>query len=337
MNTLLYKIPENLLLAIRSGEANLVGTLIKDATSGKILAHVQPTRAFDAILHTSLNGVASTFSQGFNPLGLVTAIQNEQIKSRLTGIQSTLGLMQNLQIANLAVSGLGLGVSVVGFAVMMRRLKGIESHISALGEQLQQVTADRRGDELATIFADIQADLEAVDTLASRKDPTRVAEAAQISLDRSAARISIHFQRHAERGRTMTADDLDLLWTLGSAMRLCSDASVKALLYSDEVATARDVARGHARRFRKISEPLSPDALARSCAASAATIDEMTRQRAAALGPARTLVSGLRASAAGLADQAALAATLLEHAASGRTLLEEAQNEQTEPLLALKA
>lgn len=337
MNTLLYKIPENLLLAIRSGEASLVGALIKDATSGKVLAHVQPTRAFDPILHALLDGAASTLSQGFNPLGLVTAIQNEQIKSRLTGIQNTLGLVQNLQIATLAVSGLGLGVSVVGFAVMTRRLKGIERHISALGEQLQQVTVDRRGDELATIFADIQADLEAVDTLASRKDPTRVAEAAQISLDRSSARIGIHFKRHAERGRTMTTDDLDLLWTLGAAMRLCSDASVKALLYSDEVATAREVAGGHARRLRQISEPLSPDALARLCAASAVTVDEMTRQHAAALGPARTLVSGLRASAAGLADQAALAATLLEQGASGRTLLEEAQNEGTEPLLALKA
>ncbi len=147
---------------------------------------------------SAIQGASSTISQGFNPLGLVAAVQNEQIKSQLRDLNSAFGVMQTLQVSTLAVSGLGLGVSVVGFAVMLKRLNAIERHIGKLSDKIDQVTADRRSDNLETIFADIATDLDTIETLQARKDAQRVAEAAQVSLSRSSARIKPHFERVAK-------------------------------------------------------------------------------------------------------------------------------------------
>ncbi|MFP5511157.1 MAG: hypothetical protein ACLGIP_18735, partial [Alphaproteobacteria bacterium] len=65
--------------------------------------------------------LSSVMNSGGNPvvgfanlgLGAASVIQNQQIKSRLAEIQSSLVMLQNLQLGTLAVAGLGLGVSVL--------------------------------------------------------------------------------------------------------------------------------------------------------------------------------------------------------------------------------
>ena len=94
MNRLLYKVPEHLLHRLKSGEAELFG----------FVSHVA-------------RGIDSSVTGAFNPLGIVSTIQNEQIKSQLIEMRSVLGFMQNLQWANLAISGLGLGITIAGFRV----------------------------------------------------------------------------------------------------------------------------------------------------------------------------------------------------------------------------
>ncbi|WP_171123506.1 MULTISPECIES: hypothetical protein [unclassified Ruegeria] len=335
MNTLLYEIPEKFVSQVSGGQAKVVGALIKDKLTGQVLAHVQPTSAFEKILGSALQGVSSTISQGFNPLGVLTAVQNEQIKSRLANIQTSLGLMQNLQIGTLAVSGLGLGVSVAGFAMMLHRLKGIEAHLVDLKERIDLATAERRSDDIQGIFSVITADLETVDTLHARRDASRVAEEVQISLSRSASRLQPHFSRVSENHEDMTNEDLDLLWSLAAAIRLCSDASFKALFHIDELAVAGEIARKQAERFAQLSAPLSADRLARLCAQSAENVEMMSDMRNMALPAAQVLVGGLRQSAIQAESQASLASILIERGASGRQYLEELETETEAPLLYL--
>ncbi len=198
MSVLLYEIPGKLVGQVHSRSAEVIGAVIKDKATGQILGHVQPTSVLETFMGSAIQGASSTISQGFNPLGLVAAVQNEQIKSQLRDLNSAFGVMQTLQVSTLAVSGLGLGVSVVGFAVMLKRLNAIERHIGKLSDKIDQVTADRRSDNLETIFADIATDLDTIETLQARKDAQRVAEAAQVSLSRSSARIKPHFERVAK-------------------------------------------------------------------------------------------------------------------------------------------
>ncbi|MEO6299027.1 MAG: hypothetical protein ABIV25_11505 [Paracoccaceae bacterium] len=335
MMPLLYKIPETLLMAVNSGKAQLTGAIIKDSVTGFILGHVQPTNVFEKVFTSALQGVSATLSSGFSPLGIISAVQNEQIKSRLNVLQSSMGLLQDLQVGTLAVSGLGLGVSAVGFAVMQKRLNGIESSITALAAQIDRVTNDRRGDEITVILANIQAELDTVDTLSSRNDPTRVAEDAQRGLAKYATSLETHFSRVADTEGRMTLPDLELLWSLAAAIRLCSDAGIKSLYYINELATAAEIAKKQASSFEQISANLSPDRLARLTASSAKTADEMFAIRRASLPLATTLVNGLRSSAIGIWSQSALSAALLKRGASGRAYLAEIEAEKDLPLLLL--
>ncbi len=68
-------------------------------------------------------------SGGFNPLSLAAyglqLYQNEQIKAGLA-------IVQNLGIANLALTGVSIGVSMVGFAIVATKLNRIEKRIGEL-------------------------------------------------------------------------------------------------------------------------------------------------------------------------------------------------------------
>ena len=92
--------------AMRSGDLVRYGTILKDSQTGKIVAHIQETglwrSALDNVVHAPSNPV----------LSVINTIQNEQIKSRLTGLETMVGGLQNLQLVNLAASVVGIYQSI---------------------------------------------------------------------------------------------------------------------------------------------------------------------------------------------------------------------------------
>lgn len=344
MTSFLYKIPEVFVSGVASGNYKVVGARIIEVVSGRTLGHMQQTGALDQILKLAIPAVgaahpalgaavtaAQTLASG------VSIVQNEQIKSRLAAVQTSLGLIQNMQVASLAVSGLGLGVSVVGFAVMHQRLNGIATHMKTLDGKIEKITADRRSDHLRGIFADVASELETVETLSTRVNKTNAAEAAQRGLAQSARRLEDQFQLQAEKVQTAaaTTSDLDMLWSLAAAIRLCHEAGLQALFTVNELATAQELSARQASRFFDLSQPLSPDALARLCASGATSAEEATAARRAALPQAEHLVRGLRDSVACIGSQSELAAQLLAKGITGPQYLDEVAAEKTEPLLYL--
>lgn len=123
---LLYDIPLSVLNRVSSGEAEVVGAIIQEVASGKILAHVQPTQGF----FNALSQAGGSFAQtGFSLLGAIGVVQSEQIKSGIARLEQGLGLVQNLQFVNMALTGIGVGVSVAGFAAINMRLNAIGSNL----------------------------------------------------------------------------------------------------------------------------------------------------------------------------------------------------------------
>lgn len=58
------------------------------------------------------------------------------LQQALSGAQESLGVLQNLQYANLALSGLNLAVSVAGFAIVCKKLNGISEQLQQQSEKL---------------------------------------------------------------------------------------------------------------------------------------------------------------------------------------------------------
>ena len=335
----LRAVPPEVMQGVVSGAYKVTGSVVRDVATGRGVAFLQETGLLQTVMNTTLHGLGSTVSGGFSPLALISVIQNQQIKARLAEVQSSLALLQNLQIGTLAVSGLGLGVSVAGFAAVLARLKGIESHLTTIEAKIEKVTQDRRADHLRMIFADVGTQLRTVDSLSARSNKVHVAEAAEQALATSAGRLEAQFEQHSETmhsGR-MTTADLELLWSLAAAIRICHEAGLRALFTIDELEAAGGLAADRAAASLRLGQALSPDALARLCAQGETDTVKFAKLRRAALPQAEVLVKGMRDAAASIGSQAELARHLHANKISGPAYLAETEVEQEAPLLLLPA
>ncbi len=64
------------------------------------------------------------------------AEQLAKLQQALGGVEGALGVLQNLQYANLALSGLNLAVSVAGFVIVCKKLNGISQQLHQQSEKL---------------------------------------------------------------------------------------------------------------------------------------------------------------------------------------------------------
>lgn len=133
-----FVIPQKFLQAYESGAVKRFGTLLMQGN--RIVGHVQEA----APLHSSLIKSSSGLLTSSNPFSLlmnagtlassVTAnIQLEQVKSMLFGLQLLSG-------ATLAASVAGIGVSVVGFTIVNRKLNLISEKLEGMNQKLNQAS-----------------------------------------------------------------------------------------------------------------------------------------------------------------------------------------------------
>ena len=179
----------------------------------------------------------------------------------------------------------------------------------------------------------MRSHLTTAESLALRSDATSLAHTTQTKLAESAGQLQGIFRRESQTD----LPNLDLLWSLAAAIRLCHEAGATILFSLDDLRAAQMLAERQARQFLDISATLSPDSLARLAAQGAATQAQAKLRRDAALPPAQALVTALRETVASIASQASLAGLLLEKGIRGPAYLEEAAEEKTEALLMLAA
>jgi hypothetical protein len=311
----LYSIPQSVLHLVSSGQASVFGAIIKDTATGQIIAHMQPSGALGQLL----GGLTGLAAPSFSPLSAVALVQNEQIKRGIADLQNGMLLVQNLQYGTLALSGLGLGISVAGFAATLAKLKAIEGRLSVLMEAVTQITRDRRDDEMKILFATVAADIENIDSLSRRQDPRPIATMLQASLTRSAMHLQTHFRREADlAGRmSMARSQIEVLWVLAAAIRVCQEAMVYALFAADELEVAEQMGASAARHQIDLLESISPDLLSRLVARSEPDPQAAIALRAGALADSRLLSDGLIGGVRTISGQASLAAALRADGISG--------------------
>src|SRR5690554_3836484 len=131
MNGYLVKIPEHLLLAVKTGTAVVNGVRVIDKATGRTLSHLQQTGA-----------LASLLASG-NPVGVGAAVvsaasdlaQNNQL-------QQIKGLLKTLQIVSgvgAAAAVLNLGVSAVGFKIVCDKLNILNVKLDTVSQQITEV------------------------------------------------------------------------------------------------------------------------------------------------------------------------------------------------------
>jgi len=299
-----------------------IGTTMRSHATGQIVAHLQET-----------TGLTRMAGLGFDPTSMVAGgiqiYQNEQIKVGLA-------LVQNLQIANLALTGVGIGVSVAGFAILARKLDRIERSLAEITAAIQRLAKKVERIEARLIrveLAELRAELRRIDEAWMRSDAQaqwRIAADRLLTLEQA-------FGDHV-RAADSGAGDASLRALMVDAFTLAGSSRISALLAANEADAAGFGARGFARSLAGFTGNIgAPQILREMQMAETAPADPAARLAAIArLRPqaeaGATLVREREDSAA---TAPITIAALTRAGVSGREWLERARSEAEAPLICL--
>lgn len=336
----LRQIPPMLEAGIRSGQLNVYGSTIRHVANGQIAGFLQEAGGLSKIAELVASGPAA-------PLKLVGTgikiVQNQQIKSGIAQLQHGVAMLNQLQVASLALGAAGIGVSVIGFAVMARKIDAVRDEVRALGAKL-----DRLLDEFARDRTEQLDDmLEALRGLGDRIE-TRW----NMSIDKAEAgwhrdadqadHFANFFLGRARRLLDARPTAVEEVTPLLDASAMASGLRVGALALSGETAAAIGVARDDAARLERLTGRIGAADLVRARMAewavqavpgSSAEGDALAR----ATFEARATAAGLRMREAAAATRAAPLIALEAKGVHPRVWLGAAREEQEAPLLLMEA
>lgn len=232
---ILFEIPAKYQLAVESGALRQVGALILNPTTGRILAHLQETGAAQSLATSLLGAGTSALSAVASPIsaisGIATFIQNRQI---LASIEA----MRGLQIGGLVLNGFGIGISLVGFAVMSSKLERISGRLTGIEDRLAQIESKIDGLYQAAIqqdFIDLRAACKQIDHAWSLANPIpEWAEAVGVFY-----RMEDRFFTRAEKIAAAPVVQLDLLENFLEAAVLAGSALVSVRTAMNDLVAAQ--------------------------------------------------------------------------------------------------
>lgn len=329
---LLREVPAHLLSGVETGGYKVYGSIIRSVANGRIVGHLQETSGLTNLAGKALSGGVPGFGTAVDLAGhTVSYMQNEQIKAAVN-------LVQNLQIANLAVSAAGIGVSVAGFAVLAAKIGRLEAKVDALGNRLDAIARGvefLKRDRIAEDFTRLRTAAQMLDEAWLLSDPLpqwRLAAEEAIFL-------SNQFERRTLELLSDTPDPIAAEPFL-EALAFASSARVQARLASGEDAVARNAAKEGALTLARAGDRLRLGQAAVAGALQAA-VPVGTKNWSDALdAEAKALrdgVAGARAREAAAVGSALTLEELRLQGISGRAWLEEARAETEAPLLFLPA
>lgn len=254
-----FIIPPDLQSAFELGKIVRRGALLINADGGGIVAHLQETGAISALAST-LSGVANPVAAVGNLVtGAVQVFQNEQIKSRIDLLQSSLGALQSLQVAALATSVFGLGVSIAGTMLICKRLDGLAAQSAAMRDEVAGLRGLLHADRMEESLVDVKTHVERIDSATARANPGPVLQAAEQALH-EANGIFDHAFRKLAAGETIPTHALGVVL---HGLTLTATVRIKSLFLMDEVQIARDAAERQLRNLGELTILLPQDLLAR--------------------------------------------------------------------------
>ncbi len=161
---LLFQIPAQFLSQVDAGQIVRYGTILKDVTDGKIVAHLQQTGVFDHVLSNAVSGVGQFAQVASSPVsaltGIGTLVQNQQIKGQLNSLTDMVGSLQSLSLIGTVASVAGIGVTVASTAILLQRIKTIDKGIGRIEEQIAGLGEQMREQRLHQSLSKVESSME---------------------------------------------------------------------------------------------------------------------------------------------------------------------------------
>ena len=319
-----------------------VGMLLFRQRAPGIVAHLQETGAMQSVASTVLNSTGHLVSEAAfsaNPVGaalnvaskgagVVAVVQNEQIKKAVD-------LLQSLQITNLALTGIGIGVSVISHKLVSDKLNAIQQRLHGMEDKLERISKAIGRIEERPIWED----LTDLGSEIEKADDAWLATNAAAQWERCVDRLHTlrgRFLQQAidlsENGEPLTA----LPFIDAFAMASSNMISCRLAIGDDEL--ARKLATDFDKRIRQVASPIGVIEVVNARMRSK-DLEPGSSEYIAALEPAQKNAAGevqlLREREAAAQSLPIILESLKNENISGRAWLEEARNETDSPVLML--
>ncbi|MGY6528846.1 MAG: hypothetical protein ACXITR_02850 [Cyanobacterium sp.] len=141
--TFLVRLPKHLETAYKAGKIIITDGVARDISTKKIVAHLEQVAPL-------INNTTSGLSSG-NPYIMVSGMGIDAaklIQGSITNqkLDKVIAMVQNLQMlsyVNIAITGINIGVSIVGFAIVISKLNQIDHQLMNITHKLEGII---RGD-----------------------------------------------------------------------------------------------------------------------------------------------------------------------------------------------
>lgn len=138
---LLRSVPEEFKAGLADQSLRVVGSVIRDAGSGQIRGFLQEATPLQALVPNLLKLGLPGMDLVNLPLSVAQLVQGEAIRNGVKRIEAGMEVLTQLGQLNAAVSVVGIGVSVVGFTVMARKIDHVKSAVDAMADKIEGVSA----------------------------------------------------------------------------------------------------------------------------------------------------------------------------------------------------
>lgn len=322
---ILFHIPEMYKSALLSGEITRVGALLKDNATGKIIAHIQES----GLVSQTLSNLGSI--SPFDPIGSVSSLYaNAQLKQLKTMVDG----LQLLQYVTLGASVVGIGVSVIGFAVINKKLHSIENQITQLRERLDHQFYELFKRDLRTHYSRILSLIERANQAYLMKNSSDewLSVAGELADESAFVRSEIKYSLEQK------VFDADLFTSLVYSMTLCDAGRIECLMLSNELLTAQRVSSDIAHHYGSVFDEILPTNLTAKILDSETELDHRSYIRwTTTQTRMKNLLQGVRDATDAAYTKPHLIETLIQKKVDGRQYLQMLQEEKEQPLLLLPA
>lgn len=250
ISQVLFEIPTTYEAAVKAGSVLRVGALLKNAETGKIVAHLQESSVAHSLLSTALgaSGPVGLAIESLNGVsGVYTAVEVTKIKAMMASLQA-------LQYATLGVSLVGVGVTVAGFVYMHKRFNALEGRLDELMKSIQSGFARQHEEALRAHISQIKGLLKSVRQAPTLSRPEleygRVAEA----MSGQAAHLEGELRFLIETGGRMNAE---MFWQLAQLLMLSNSVRIDCRIRCNELRNAREISESVAEDYQQLFDPLT--------------------------------------------------------------------------------
>ena len=306
-----FEIPAQFLAAQVTGAVKPYGAILKDAATGRIVGHMQETGALQKVVQTGFS---------FDPTGatgLIGVAQNAAISGKLNAMQAMMGTMQVLQVATLASSVIGIGVTAASTAMILNRLDQVDKALVGIEASIANLPSKWREMDLRAKIVTVRTSLERLQEAEVRPDAEAVVKSVEERLSYVFDEIHDGLVEVVIQARV----DAGLVKSLCASLALCGSAQIKSLLWLDMKEAAQIRSRRQVEKLENLAFLMPRDLM----------VDRLGHDQATALGVSRDF-SEIRLRIASLPS---LARTLIAREINGREYVELIEQEETEPYLLL--